>query len=127
MDDGKVLGRRRRNGYPRDPFGGRRKRRKKREREMPDRVAEFQAVRSVPGIDGVERFQLRDAGILCHSDQIQAGIGKRPRTISEANQRKQRPRRPDFRISGAGGFERGKREDDVADGSRPDKQPAANA
>jgi hypothetical protein len=94
---------------------------------MPDRVAEFQAVRSVPGIDGVERFQFWDAGMFDHSDQIQAGIGERPRTISEANQREQRPRGPDFRISGAGSFERGKRKDDVADGSRPDKQPAANA
>jgi len=62
-----------------------------------------------------------------HSDQIQAGIGERPGAISEANQRKQRPRRPHFRISGAGGFERGKREDDVADGSRPNQETTINA
>ena len=49
---------------PRDAFDGRRQRREKREGQMADGLAEVWAVRSVPGIDGVEGFEVRNASAV---------------------------------------------------------------
>jgi hypothetical protein len=126
MDDREVLNRCGWNSNVRNPFGGRRKRWEKREREMPDSVAEFSAVRSVPGIDGVERFQLRDAGPFHHSDQIQASIGKSPGAVGKTYQGEQWARGPDFGVRRARCFEGGKRKNDVADRSRPNQETFVN-
>ena len=104
-----------RDGDARNPFRGRRQRGKERERKMADSVAKFGTVRSVPGIDGVERLQLRNAGAFDHSDQIQASIGESAGAIGEADQGQQGARRPHFGVIGARSFERGERKDDVAD------------
>jgi hypothetical protein len=122
MDDREVLSGRRRHRYPRDAFRGRRERGEKRERKMADSVAEFGAVRPVPGVDGIEGFELGHAGVFDHADQIQRSIGNRPGAVREADQRKQRARRPDFGKGGAGGFERRERKDDVADGARANQK-----
>jgi hypothetical protein len=115
-----------RNEDGRDAFPGRRERGEKREREMADGVAKFGAVRSVPGIDGVEGFQLRDARVFDHADQIQARIGDGSGAVGEADQRKQRARGPDFGIRRPSSFQGRKRKDDVADGARTDEQSTTN-
>jgi len=125
MDDGEVLGRLRRYGDVRNSFRGRRQCGKKRERKMADGIAEFGTVGSVPGIDGVERFELGDAGAFDHPEQIQSGIGNRPGAVGEASQGQQRPRGPDFGIRGARSFESGERKDDVADGPGADEKSTA--
>jgi hypothetical protein len=127
LDDGEVLGRFRRDGDVWDAFRGRRKRGEKRERKMADGVAEFRSVGSVPGIDGVEGFELGYAGVFDHADQIQSRIGESTGTVGEADQGKERARGPDFGIEGARSFESGESEDDVADGARTDEQSAASA
>jgi hypothetical protein len=120
MDDGEVLNRCGRNGNARDAFGGRRERGEKRERKMADGVAKFRTVRPVPGIDGVEGFELRDASPVHDSHQTQGSVGKSPCAIGETEQGQYRPRGPDFGIKGAGCFEGGEREDHVSDGAWPD-------
>ena len=85
-------------------------------------IAKLGAIGSVPGIDGVEGFKLGDAGVFDHAQQIEAGIGDRACAIGEADQREHRARGPDFGIRRAGGFQRGERQDDVADRARPDQQ-----
>src|ERR1700676_4837824 len=69
MNHGDVFGRLRGYGDARDAFG-RRECGKKREWQVADRVAEFGTVRSIPGIDGLEGFQLRNAGAFHYSHQI---------------------------------------------------------
>ncbi len=109
---------RRRDSYARNTFAGRRERGEKRERKIADGVAEFGPVGSVPGIDGVEGFELRDARVLDHAKQVQASIGKSPGAVGEADQWKQRPWSPNFGVTSTGSFERGERKNDVADRSR---------
>jgi hypothetical protein len=126
MDDREVLSRGVRdwflcNNDVRDPFGRRRKRGEKCKREMADRIAKFGTVRSVPGIDGVECFKLRDAGSFYHAHQIQAGIGNRAGAMGEADEGKQRARGPHFGVIGSSSLERWKGKDDVADRARPDQ------
>ncbi len=131
MDDGEVLrgGRRdvfRLHNDARNPFGGRRKRGEKREGKTAYGIAKFGAVRSVPGIDGVEGFKLGDAGVFDHAQQIDVGVGQSPGAAGESDQREQRARRPDFRIRRACGFQRGERQDDVADRSGADEKSFVN-
>jgi hypothetical protein len=122
VDDGEVLRRGRWNLDTRNAFPGRRQRGEKREREMADGVPKFGPVRSVPGIDGVESFQLRDASAFDYAEQIQARIGDGSGAVGEADQRKQRARGPDFGIRRAGSFQSGKRKDHVADGAGTDEE-----
>jgi len=122
MDDGEVLSRGRWNGDARDPFG-RRERRKEREGKMADRIAKFGAVRSVPGIDGIESFEFRDPGAVNHTDEFESGIGDGPSTIREADQRQHRTRRPDLGIRGARGFQSGERKNNVANRARANQKP----
>ena len=105
MDDRKVLSGRRWHGNVRDSFGGRRQRGEKREWKMPHGVAKFGTIRSIPGMDGVESFELRNPSVFQYSHQIQTRIGNGPGTIGEANQRQHRTRRPDFGVSRARSFE----------------------
>jgi hypothetical protein len=126
MDDREVLDGCPRNGDMRDAFGGRRQRRKERERKMANRVAKLGAVRAVPGIDGIERFELGDAGAFHYSHQIQGSVGNSPGAIRETDQREHRSRCPDFRISRSGGFERGERKNNVADRAGANEQSAFN-
>lgn len=109
-------------GNMRDAFGGWRKRREERERQMPNRVAEFGAIRSVPGIDGIELFQFWNAGAVHNADQIESSVGDGAGAIGEADQGEHRARSPDFGVMGAGGLECWQRENYIADGARPDEQ-----
>jgi len=68
MEDGEVLPRSRRDCNARNSFRRRRQRGEKREGKMAHGVAEFGPVRPEPGIDGIERFQLRDAGAFDHGE-----------------------------------------------------------
>jgi len=52
---------------------------------MADSIAKFGAVRSVPGIDGIECFELGDAGPFHHAHQIQGSIGNRAGAMGEAD------------------------------------------
>jgi len=121
MDDREVLSRSLRDGNSRRAFRGRRKRGEKREREMAHSISKLRTMGPVPGIDGVERFELRNAGPFHDPHQIQTRIGKSPGTIGEADQRQHRARRPDFGVNRARGLERGERKDHVADGARPNE------
>jgi transposase len=120
VNDREVLNLCLRHGNARDSFRGRWKRREERERKMAHSISKLRTMGPVPGIDGVERFELRDAGSFHDSHQVQASIGNSPRTIRKANQRQHRTRRPDFGVNCARRLERGKRENDVAD------RPGAN-
>jgi len=122
MDNREVLSGRRWHGNARRAFRGRRKRGEKRERKMAHSISKLRTMGPVPGIDGVERFQFRDASAFHNSHQIQTSIGKSPGTIGEADQRQHRTRRPDFGVSRAGSFEGGKRENDIADCARSNEQ-----
>lgn len=115
-----------RNHNERGPFSGRWKRGEKRERKVTDSVAEFGTIRSVPGIDGIERFEFRDARPFHHSQQVQGCVCESPGAIGEPDQREQRARGPDFGISGAGPFQRGKRKNDVANRPRANKESTVN-
>ena len=126
MDDREVLPKSGWNGDAWDAFRGRRQRREKRERKMADSVAEFEAIRSVPGIDGVERFDLWNASPFHHSHKIQGGIGNSPGAVGKTDQGQQRPLRPDFGVNCTSGFEGWKRKNDVANRSRPNEQAAFN-
>ena len=105
MDHGEILPGSGRNRNARDAFGGRWKGGEKSERQMPDRIAELRAVGSVPGIDGIESFQLRDPRSFHHAEQVQARIGDGARAVGEAYQGKHGAGRPDLRVIGARGFE----------------------
>jgi hypothetical protein len=122
MNDGEVLDGGLGHGDARRAFRGRRKRGEKRERKMAHSISKLRTMGPVPGIDGVERFQFRDASAFHNSHQIQTSIGKSPGTIGEADQRQHRTRRPDFGVSRAGSLERGERKDNVADRAGANKQ-----
>ncbi|MCU1338713.1 MAG: hypothetical protein JWO19_4294 [Bryobacterales bacterium] len=124
MNDREVLSGSPRHVDSRDPFGWRGERGEKRERKMAHGVAKFGAVRSVPGIDGIERFQLGDASAFDDAQQIESGVGNRAGAVGETDQGEHRTRGPDFGIGGPGGFESGKREYNVADGAGADEKPA---
>jgi len=122
MDHGEILTSSRRDRNARDAFGRRRKCGKECEGQMTDRFAELGAVRTVPGIDGIEVFELRDAGTFDHADQVESGVGDGACAIGKANQRKHRARSPDFGVIDASGFESGQGKNDVADGAGPDEE-----
>ena len=126
MNDSEVLNGCLGNGDLRDPFRGRRKRRKKRERKMAYSISKLRTMGPVPGIDGVERFQLRDAGPFHDSDQIQASVGDSPRAVCEANQRQHRARRPYFGVGRPSRFQSRERKDNVADRTRTDQKTTVN-
>jgi len=126
MDDREVLSGRGWHGDMRNAVDRRRERGEERERKIADGVAKFGTVGSVPGINGVERFELRHTCPFHYSHQIQAGVWKSPGAVGESDQRKQRARSPDFGIRNAGGgcFQGGKSKDDVANCTRPNEQAA---
>jgi len=126
MDDREVLSGNRWDCDVGNPFDRRRKRRKKRERKMPDSLTKFGPVRSVPGINRVEAFQLRDASTIHYAQQFEARIGDSPRAIREPYEREHRPRNPHFCVIDAGSFQRGKRKNDVADRAWADEKATAN-
>ena len=106
----------------RNTFCRRRQCREERERKMAHSVSKLRTVRSVPRVNRVERFQLRDASPFHDAHQIQASIGDSPGAIGEADQRQHRTRRPDFGITRPRRFQRRKRKNDVADRARPNQQ-----
>jgi hypothetical protein len=126
MNNGEVLNGCPRNSDVRNPFRWRRQRREKRKWEMAHSIAKLGTIGPVPGIDGVESFELRDPGSFHHSRQIQTRIGDRACTIGKANQRQHRARRPDFGVSRARSLQRGKRKNNVADRTGPNQEPAVS-
>jgi hypothetical protein len=126
VDDGKVLNSCRRDSYRRHTFRRRRERGEKREGEMAYGIAKLGTMGPVPGINGVEGFQLGDAGAIDDAQQIEAGVGESPGAAGEPDQGEQRAGSPDFGVWRAGGFERGERENDVADRTGADQQAATS-
>jgi len=98
MDHREVFDRRGRDHNVRDSSSGRRECGEKRERKVLDRIAKFRAVRSVPGIDRVERFKIGNADAFDDSHQIERGVRKRSCAIGKANQGEHRARSPDLGI-----------------------------
>jgi len=119
MDDRKVLRCYFGNGDMRNPFRGRRQRREECERKMAHSISKLRTTGPVPGINGVERVELRHAGPFHDAHQIQAGIGESAGTIGKTYQGEHRTRSPDFgisaRVSRAGSLERREGKDNVAD------------
>ena len=126
MDDRKVEGRDRRYSDVGNSLGGRRESREKRERKMTDSFAKFGAVRSVPGIYGIERLQLGHASPLYDAEEVQASIGNGPRPVGETDQRKYRTRSPDFGIRRARGLQRGEGKNNVTDRAGANQQLSLN-
>jgi hypothetical protein len=124
MDDREVFNRLRWYSDVRNPFRGRRQRREKRERKMAHSISKLRTMGPVPGIDGVERLQLRDARSLYYPHQIQTGIGDGAHTIGKANQGQHRARRPDFGVICPSRFQRRERKNNIADRARPNEQSA---
>jgi hypothetical protein len=89
---------------------------------MPHSISKLRTTGPVPGINGVERVELRHAGPFHDAHQIQAGIGESAGTIGKTDQGEHRTRSPDFGISGAGGLERREGKDNVADRTGPDEE-----
>ena len=89
---------------------------------MAHSVSKLRTLRPVPGVDGIERFEVRDAGVFHDAHQVQAGIRDSPRAIGEADQGEHRSRRPDFGVIGAGGFESGQGKNHIADGARTNEK-----
>jgi hypothetical protein len=85
MNDSKILALNSGNGNARDAFGGWRKSREECKWEMAGRIPEFGAVGAIPGIDGVELFQLGDVGAFDHADQVQASVGDGACAVGEAD------------------------------------------
>ena len=103
-------------------FFWQRLRREKRERQMRNGFAELGTIGAVPGIDFVERSQ---RGTFCgfdNADQVEAGVGDGSGAVGKADQGESRARGPDFGVIGSGGFERGEREDYVANGAGADQE-----
>jgi hypothetical protein len=86
MDYGEIAGLDRRQVDARHTLRRNWQRGKKRERQMADRMAELRAIGPVPGIDGIEGFELGNAGVVEHADQVQAGIGDRAGAVGKAEQ-----------------------------------------
>ena len=101
-----------------------RKRREKSKRQMRDRGAKFGAIRAVPGIDGVERFEFGDARVVEHAKQVEPGVGDGAGAIDGADQRQNRAGSPDLGVVGARRFHFRKPEDHVANGAGPDQESA---
>jgi len=89
---------------------------------VPDGIAKLGTVRAVPGIDGIEVFQLWNAGAFEHAHQIECGVGDGACAVGEADQGKQRAGSPDFGVIGAGGFESGQGKNHIADGARTNEK-----
>ena len=116
----------RRNGHlnTRDTNGGNRERGKEREREVADSISKLGPVASVPRINRVKRFQLRNTRALDNADQIEPCIGDGSRTVGKSKQRQHRPLRPHFGVIGTRPFQLRKRQNYIADGTRADQKPA---
>jgi len=78
---------------------------------------------SIPGINRVESLELRHPCSGNYAEPIEPRIDDGARAVCETDQREKRARSPNLRIIAAGGLERWKRENDVADGSGTDQQP----
>jgi len=104
--------------------GRNRERRKESERKMPDRLAEVRPIRPVPGINRIERCELRDARIVGHTKQIQPRIRYRARAIGKPDQRQHRALRPHLGVIPPRALQLRKRQNHVADRARPNQQTA---
>jgi len=127
MDDREILYRCQWHFDTRSALKGWRKRREKRERKMPYSISKLGALRPVPGVDGIEPFQVRDAGAIHDAEQIQASIRNGSRAVGEADQRQHRTRGPNLRVIGAGSLQRRQRENYITDRARPNEQAAVSA
>jgi hypothetical protein len=67
MNDREVLNGCIRNGYARNSLSGRGECREKRERKMAHSISKLRTMGPIPGIDGIESLQLRDASPFNHS------------------------------------------------------------
>lgn len=89
---------------------------------MSDGLAKLRAIGPVPGVDGIEGFELRSTSAFLNANEFDAGVDDRASAIGKANQWENRPRGPDFGVIGASRFERRQREYHVADRAGTNEQ-----
>src|SRR5262249_34875106 len=92
-------------------------------RQRADRLAEFRAIRAIPGDDFIEGGQLGrwrpgDTG------QVEPGRLDSADAVSKADERDVTPGGPNFQIAGIQALERGERDHQVPDGRGADNEPA---
>lgn len=123
MDYSEVSGRRGRDRNPGDPLRWR-ERGEERDGKTTDGLAKVGTAGPVPGVDGIESFEFGNAGGFDDAQKIEAGVGDGPGALGKADEGKHGTRGPDFGVSGAGRFECGQRQDDVADGAGSNEKAA---
>ena len=121
VDYGEIFAWRFRDRDAGDPIGRERQRGEKREGQVTDGIAELGTIGSVPGINRIERFELRDPRAVDDAEEIQTGVGDRASAAGKSDQRQDRARSPDFGVIRTGGLESGQGEDTIADRSRTDE------
>lgn len=92
------------------------------EGEMANCVTKVRARGAVPGINRVEGVEHGNVGFFHDAQQVESCIGDGASAIGEADQREHRARNPDLGVIGARGFERGERQNHVADRSGANEQ-----
>lgn len=101
---------------------------KEREGEMADCFPEFRLLGSVPGVDGVEGFEVGErAWMAGDADEVEARVGDGSGVIGELDYREDGAWGPDFGVVGCAGgaairleFREG--EDAIADGAGADEE-----
>jgi len=122
VNRGKIFARNLRRPDFRLASEGNRERREKCEGKMRHGLAKFRPIRSIPGINRVERCEQGRVRALDHPDQIEACVRDGARAIGKTDQRERPARRPHFGISGARRFEFRQRENHVADRAWTDEK-----
>jgi len=84
MNHGNIFQRSRRNVDARDALSRYGKRREKFERQMRHRVAKLQAIRTIPGINRIERLELSHPRVIHDANQVEPCVGNRSRSIRKS-------------------------------------------
>jgi hypothetical protein len=125
MNHGEV-GERCRGNRDTGDSGRRRKRGEECKRQAADGFAKLRTLRAVPGIDGIELFKRGNLRIRHDAEPIEASVGDGPGAIRPADERKHGPGGPHLGVIGAGSFERGQRENAIADRARTNEEAAVH-
>ena len=115
MDRGEILDRGRRHGDTRIGEPRNWKRWKERERQVGDGRAKFRPIRSIPGINRIERFERGNSRGFIDADQVEAGVGDGSGPVGKADQGESGTWRPDLSVIGPRLFELRKRKNHVPD------------
>lgn len=101
----------------------RRQSREEREWQVPHRVAKLGTMITVPGVNRIEASECFRARAFDDADEVESGVGDRADSIRETDQWKHWPWSPHLGVISARSFQRGQRQDHVADGARANQQP----